>query len=442
MRIRLAPPRLFGRVALLIMAVAIVQFVATLLLYSQISRATVREDHARRVAELLEVSKRLDARDEDDLAEIMSTVHLQVWLTTTPAVSASSPGAATVIKTGVQGWEPTLAKSELHLDVERRGRREHLIGSMELEPGRWLNFRSMDLSRPWPIIASATLITLSLAALCIALAALALWQMGAPLRRMTEATRRVGEGQAVVLEEEGPSDLRNLARAFNQMQGRIAQILKDQTSGLIGLSHDLRTPLSRLRLSTDFIEPTDIRELVNENVCEMQDLIVSLQDFLNAQQLTDEPAEVRLTDLIKEASGPWSDKVSVQQPLSDRTVTYPLVLARALAPLIQNAVQYGGRAVLSVTNEGGTGPVIQIDDPGPGISEEHIPQLTQPFFRVDAARPRDTGGFGLGIPTAQRLLQRFGGELVFSRSDLGGLRVSVRPPSCLDAASSPAFAPR
>ena len=429
MRISLAPRRLFGRVALLIVGIALLQFAATIFLYERISRDSVREDHARRVAELLEVSERLHEAGELDLARIMSTQHLDVWLTPRPAVDGRpADSGVRQIAALVKGWEPNLAQSPLFMEVERRGARDHLIGSMRLSNGPWLNFRSTDLSSPWPIVAWASLITLVLTALCVLFATLALWQLGGPLRRLTQATNRIGEGSRVVIEEQGSTDLRNLSRAFNTMQERIARMLADQAKAFVAISHDLRTPLSRLKLSADFIEPNDMRELVHSNVAEMTAMIGSLQSFLEVEEEEDLPQEVELADIVREAGSAWGDRVRIQPQVEGATATtFPNVLRLALEPLIENAVQYGEVADVTIGRDR-AGPVITIRDQGPGLADEHLPALIEPFFRGDLARARNTPGFGLGIPRAHRLLQRFGGALSFSRGAGGGLEVAVRPP--------------
>lgn len=427
MQIRLAPRRLVGRVVLLVIGIAVVQFAVTILLYDRISRDSVREDHARRVAELLEVSERLADRSEPGLAAIMSTRHLHVWLTRRPAVARTSEHEAVgQITTLIRQWEPALATAPLRMVVEHGRGREHLLGSMQLRSGDWLNFRSYNLSSRWPIVASASLISLVTAGFCVLLALLTLRQLAAPLRRLTEATAHIGEGASVRLAEEGPSDLRDLAHAFNAMQERIARILSDQARSLVAISHDLRTPLSRLRMATDFLEPADMRDLVGDNVGEMNAMIESLQAFLAVQEVVDRPQRTDLSAILDQAAAPWRDRV-VLPPEPGVVVTYPDVLRRALEPLIENAIQYGGRARIALEGPAGA-PLIVIRDDGPGIDAAHFDNLVEPFFRVDAARARDTPGFGLGIPRAHRLLRRFGGDLSFRSGPEGGLEVVVQPP--------------
>lgn len=429
MRLSLAPRRLFGRVALLIVALAVGQFAVTILLFDRISRDSVREDHARRVAELLEVSERLAARDAPDIPAIMTTRHLQVWVTPVPAVAAASEQhAVRQIAALVREWEPELASAPLNMAVEGHGGRSHLIGSMRLRDGGWLNFRSTNLSSPWPIVASASLVSLLTLGLCVLVAALALRQLGAPLRRLAEATAHIGEGRQITVLEEGPSDLRHLGRAFNDMQARIARILLDRTKALVAISHDLRTPLARLKMAGDYIEPDDMRALVNDNAEEMHAMIGSLQSFLAVEEVVDRPERVVLAEVIGAAAAAWGERVRVRVPEGNAAiVTYPEVLRQALEPLIENAVRYGEQAIIAVEQSAGR-PVIVVCDQGTGIDPAHFPSLIEPFFRVDEARARNTPGFGLGIPRAHRLLQRFGGALSFRAGREGGLQVVVQPP--------------
>lgn len=428
MRLSLAPRRLFGRVALLIVALAVGQFAVTILLFDRISRDSVREDHARRVAELLEVSERLAERDQPELSAIMTTRHLQVWVTSAPAVIASADHhAVRQIAALVREWEPELASAPLNMAVEGQHGRSHLVGSMRLRGGAWLNFRSTNLSSPWPIVASASLASLLTLGLCVLVAALALRQLGAPLRRLAEATAHIGEGRQVTVVEEGPSDLRHLARAFNDMQARIARILLDRTKALVAISHDLRTPLARLRMAGDYIEPEDMRALVNDNAEEMHAMIGSLQSFLAVEEVVDGPERVVLAEVIAAAAAPWGERVRLPACGKIAVVTYPAVLRQVLEPLIENAVRYGEEGTVAV-EPSRKGPRIVICDRGPGIDPAHVPNLTEPFFRVDEARARNTPGFGLGIPRAHRLLQRFGGGLSFRAGQAGGLEVVVEPP--------------
>lgn len=429
MQVGLSPQRLIGRAMLVVLAVTLLQVAASILFYEAIDRQTIREDHARRVAELLVVSRRLDAGASLDIAKVMSTKHLDVSVASAPTISGAVAAEETdSIKRQIIEWEPELAVRPLSLAIDRVARgREHLIGSMQLDGGGWLNFRSRDISAGWPIALRAIIMTLALTLICLLACLYVLRLLGEPLRQLTEATRRVGEGRRVEFVEKGPADLRNLSRSFNEMQERIALILADQAKAFEAISHDLRTPISRLKVASDFVEPQDIKEIVDGSTAEMDAMLTSLLGFLRAQNMTSEPEQFDLALEVRGLLAPWKDVISFEGPESAPVFTYREPLNLALRPLMENAVQYGGKVDVRIERRGDEWQV-RIKDNGPGIPDDCMDQILDPFFRVDEARARDTSGFGLGIPTAHRLLQRFGGQLDFRNDPSGGLQVTVGVP--------------
>lgn len=429
MQVGLSPQRLIGRAMLVVLAVTLLQVAASILFYEAIDRQTIREDHARRVAELLVVSRRLDAQDSLDVAKVMSTKHLDVAVASAPTIGGAGRAEETdSIKRQIIEWEPELAVPPLSLAIDRApGGREHLIGSMQLDDGDWLNFRSHDISAGWPIALRAIIMTLALTLICLLACLYVLRLLGEPLRQLTEATRRVGEGRRVEFVEKGPADLRNLSRSFNEMQERIALILADQAKAFEAISHDLRTPISRLKVASDFVEPQDIKEIVDGSTAEMDAMLTSLLGFLRAQNMTSEPEKFDLALEVRGLLAPWKGVISLESPDQAPVFTYREPLNLALRPLIENAVQYGGKVDVRVDRQGDEWQV-HIKDNGPGIPDDCMDQILDPFFRVDEARARDTAGFGLGIPTAHRLLQRFGGKLDFRNDPSGGLHVTVSVP--------------
>ncbi|PSJ37304.1 ATP-binding protein [Allosphingosinicella deserti] len=426
------PPRLFGRVALVILVLALLQVSASLLFYRLIDRHTARADHARRAAELLVVSHRLDLAGREHVSQLMTTRHLTVSVNSEPLVPHGVAGVEE-IREEILSWEPELGRRALNLDTQRSGGREHLVGSMQLSERKWLNFRSANLSARWPIAAKAATITLLLTLVCLVAVLYTLRLMGAPLRRLAEATERIGEGARVSFAEHGPRDVRNLSRAFNQMQERLARLVSDQASAFEAISHDLRTPLSRIKIAADFIEPEDIRDLVADSSDEMESMLSSLQRFLRAQQVTAEPGPIALGELAEALRQRWGDALEVDAPRAT-IMSYSEPLTMALDSLIENALQYGGRATLSFRHDA-DGWMAELRDFGPGIPASHLVDVLTPFFRLDAARARNTGGFGLGIPTAHRLLLRFGGSLDFDNHGDGGLVARVRLPITRGSAS-------
>lgn len=425
--------RLSVYAAALIAAIGLVQLVASISFYREIDESTLREDHARRVAELLVVSERVYRLDPARLPQVMTSRHLEVSLAAAPSVAEQgmSPELS-ALRQQIVRWEPGLARSPLHLGIVRaeRGRRD-FVGSMQLADGRWLNFESRDISSMWPIALRATWMTLVTALICLAAAMVALRVLTHPLRRLSQAARAIGGGRRVAIRESGPTDLRNLAHAMNEMQDRIAHLVEDQARSFEAIGHDLRTPLARQKIVADLVEDAELSAILAGSIDEMEALLDSLQLFLRAQHLRAEPSAVDLRALIEAIVEPLGSCVFLAGPDCAVAETYREPVHLALAALVENACKYGARATVTIAQNRADW-MVTIEDDGPGIPDRHFADVLEPFFRLDEARGRTTKGFGLGIPTAHRLLTRFGGSLSFARGAQGGLVVTIRiPPAVL-----------
>lgn len=428
--------RLAIRAATLLLVLAAVQAVASLAFYDVIDKETLREDHARRVAELLVVSNRLHELTPNAIGTTMSTSHLEVALGDSPqAIPGREEEGVEEIRGYILRWEPDLGQQRIMLGLEpSRFGYGNLVGAMQLSDGHWLNFRSRDVTSGWPIALRATVLTLITAVVGFALALWSLRVITRPLRELTDAADAIGKGQVVPVRESGPDDLRSLARSMNTMQARIAAMLEDQARSFEAISHDLRTPLSRVTIASDLIDDDEIAGLVRDATHEMEAMLMSLQQYLRAQHLAAEPVAMDLglavTDL---ALGTFQGKVTVEVSPGAVVRTWREPLLMALRPLMENAVHYAGSAQVAVRPDSEGRWTIAIADHGPGIPEDQFEHILAPFYRIDEARTRDTAGFGLGIPTAHRLLQRFGGDLAFAQADGGGLLVTVTVPVAPDA---------
>lgn len=425
---RLSRPRLSVYAAALVLAIGTIQLVASLLFYQAIDRQTLRQDHARRVAELLVVSLRVYELDAAMTATVTTSRHLEVAVSAVPVVPRP-PASEELRQIGRQivGWEPSLATRSLHLEIKPNRARRDLVGSMRLADGRWLNFRSRDISSMWPIALRAGWMTAVTTLACLILGLLALRLMLRPLRTLSQAAEVIGHGGRVAIRETGPADLSNLARAMNEMQERIARLLEDQARSFEAISHDLRTPLSRQKLAAELISDPEIGGIVKDSTDEMEAMLGSLQQFLRAQHLVAEPERFDLIALLRSAADSCDGEVRMEErrPVLVRSYREPLLLA--LQALFDNACRYGQTAEVQVEAERRDW-FVTIRDRGPGIPTEHYGDVLSPFFRMDEARGRTTSGFGLGIPTAHRLLRRFGGDLSFANAHDGGLVVRVKIP--------------
>lgn len=422
-------PRLAVQAASLLLLLGLVQLGGSIAFYQAIDRQTLREDHARRIAELLVVSDRLHRLDARRTAGVMSTRHLDARVDAVPAVPRMGQGRTLQLIAGqVVHWEPGLATRPLHLAfADKRGGGRDLVGSIRLADGQWLNFRSRDFGAMWPIALRATILTFFTALACLAVGLLLLRLLTRPLRRLALAADAIGHGQRVEIDERGPEDLQNLAHAMNVMQERIARLLEDQARSFEAISHDLRTPLARQRVAVDLIDDREISEIVAGSIDEMEGLLASLQGYLRAQHLASEAEAVDLAALTGALAAPYAGRVHVLGPETAIATTYAEPVRLALAALVENAVRYGGEADVRIGRMSGAWE-IEVEDSGPGIPAAHFEDVLTPFFRLDEARSRDTPGFGLGIPTAHRLMMRFGGKLSFVERAEGGLRATLTIP--------------
>lgn len=428
---RIWPQGLVGRSMLVVAAILLLQLAVSLFFYARIDREALNEDHARRVAELLVVGRRVhaDGAAGRDAGRIMTTRYLDAAVVErAPRPTAGADTEAVGIRDAIVRWEPELARAELSLWRERNGAGGHdLAGAVRLDDGRWLSFRSRDFARGWPMALRVALMTVLFAGFGLAFAAFVLSQLGRPLRALAAAARAFGHGPHAPVSVEGSAELRDVGRAFNEMQDRISGLIEDQARSMEAISHDLRTPLSRLRLAADYIEPQDIRGLVAGDVDELDQMLSSLSAWLRAQHEGSVAEEVDLAEIARTAAACFGAEASYRGPARLPFVTHRRPLEEALKRLVDNAVRFGGGA--EVTLDAATpAPRILVRDRGPGMAPEDLAQIYEPFFRADAARARDTTGFGLGVPTAARLLTRFGGGLQIANASDQGLLATVTPP--------------
>ncbi|OYQ37302.1 two-component sensor histidine kinase [Niveispirillum lacus] len=267
------------------------------------------------------------------------------------------------------------------------------------------------------------------AAVAILLSAWVLGFTTRPLRRFAAAANRLGiDMNAPSLDEAGPREVRLAAAAFNKMQRRLRAFVEDRTRMLAAVSHDLRTPLTRLRLRAEFIDDDVVRDKMLEDLSEMEAMIGSTLAFARDEAAKEaiQPLELnallaRLGEDMRDAGKPVG---VIPAPFSIPIAGRRMALRRALGNLMENAVKYGQTAqvALAMTGENVT---ITIDDNGPGIPEMEFENVFRPFFRLEASRSRDTGGTGLGLSVANDIVRAHGGEIRLANRSEGGLRVTV-----------------
>lgn len=303
--------------------------------------------------------------------------------------------------------------------------------SIQLADGQWVNFSSAvpESDSFW-----STASVFSLLSMTAAVILLSIWvvrRLTNPLRAFAAAAERLGKDvQAPPLPNTGPVEVRRAAQAFNGMQDRLRRFVENRTSMLAAISHDLRTPLTRLRLRAELVEVEENRTKMLAALDDMEAMISSTLAFARQDAECEETRTVDISALLESICDDMADtgaSVELDTPDKVRLNCRPTAMKRAFVNLIDNAVKYGGNARIQL-GIGGEALSVTIEDDGPGIEADKLEQVFQPFFRVEPSRNPETGGAGLGLSVAQTIIHAHGGEIFLANRVPRGLKVTIRLP--------------
>ncbi|MCR9194992.1 MAG: ATP-binding protein [Hyphomonas sp.] len=304
--------------------------------------------------------------------------------------------------------------------------------SIALGSDGWLNvgtrFQRPPLQWHWPT-------ALSFGLTAALLLAAAFWFMLArltgPLSRLAGAADRLGRGEQVAeLAPAGPSEVQELTEAFNRMQARLTRFVSDRTRLLAALGHDLRSPLTAMRVRAEMVDDEETRERLIATIGEMQQMVDETLAFArgmaNAEAYETHDLSSFLSELCDDLIETGQD-VELKTKPDIWTRLRPTALRRALRNVIDNAVRYGGHARISLSPHGNNAHVIVSDD-GPGIPDEDVERVFDPFVRLETSRSRETGGAGLGLAIARTIIQGHGGDIELANRSEGGLIATISLP--------------
>lgn len=321
-------------------------------------------------------------------------------------------------------------------DVHRRhhgsplGRPMELSLSVELSDGRWLEVETMfhrpPLQVAWPSFVAMVL----MAGATVAIVMWAVHRISRPMKALTLAAERLGRGDdPVTIPLGGPSELRKVTAAFNVMQERLTRHVRERTQMLAALGHDLRSPLTAMRLRLEMVADQETRERLSSTVDEMQTMVETTLAFAKGIAADEPSTDVDLRKLIVEiiSDAAQQERIFLSPGASPFVVGKLTALKRALRNIIENAVTYGGQAHVKVERSENA-VQITVRDEGTGLSEEDMERVFDPYFRVETSRNRDTGGIGLGLSIAQAVILAHGGEISMQNHSNGGLIVRVLIP--------------
>ena len=309
---------------------------------------------------------------------------------------------------------------------------ERLTLAAEYEPGKWVVTQARSGDRParfggWLIGQTLILYVIVLLPL--------LWigsRLARPLKQLTGSAQQFARtGAADAVDERGLGDVRDLTMAFNAMRSRIIAMLDEKDRMLGAIGHDLRTPLASLRVRAESVEDDAERARMSETIDEMNRM---LEDILSLARAGRSTESVQKVDLAALADAVVEDFLELESPVdmteSDRAVAFvrPQQIRRALRNLIENAIVYGERAHVSVVREAGSIRLVVADD-GPGIAEDRMEEMLEPFTRLEGSRNRETGGAGLGLALVRAIMAEHQGELRLTNRAEGGLEASLVLPA-------------
>lgn len=433
---RLLPQTLLWRTFLLIAVLMILAVAAWAAIFNSLEREPRARQLAQMVVSVVNLTRSALVTGQPDkrrelLLELSDREGIRIYPAEDNEVVAPLPARS-------QFLQLVAAEVRRQLGADTR-----MTRNRDGEAGFWVSFRIDGGDEYWLMLPRERVerniplqwLGWGAAALLLALAGayLIMFRVTRPLKALAGAAHDIGLGRRPApLAESGPGEIRSVTHAFNQMSSDLARLDEDRALILAGISHDLRTPLTRLRLAAEMAADEATRESVGADIDEMDKIIGQFLDF--ARDTEGEPAEpTDLNAVIAHVAAPLQRQgVRIDLRLAELPpfMLRPLALLRLAGNLINNAVRHGGEAnaIEVATRREGTNVVLDVMDRGPGIPQEEIERLKQPFTRLDAARTGASGA-GLGLAIVDRVAKGHGGRFDLLPREGGGLIARVTLPA-------------
>ena len=299
-----------------------------------------------------------------------------------------------------------------------------MLLSVQLQNGAWINARLLvPRPNPWVMVRPAIATLLTYLIILIAMIWIAA-RIVRPLRDLTAAAESLQKGsEAPQVEPRGPDDLQRALVAFNAMSARVRAMLDEKDRMLGAIGHDLRTPLASLRIRAESVEPDEERQRMIATIEEITAMLDDTLALARSGRAVEQPRPVdldALVDAVVEEFRVLGNQVEMVSEGRHSALIQPNLLRRAVRNLIENGVDYGGGARVAVRPAGDM-LAIEIEDDGPGIPEDEIARVFEPFYRLEPSRSRETGGAGLGLTLARAAAAAHNGRLELENRLEGGL---------------------
>ncbi|HYW93522.1 MAG TPA: ATP-binding protein [Gammaproteobacteria bacterium] len=445
---RLLPRSLFGRLTLILVAgLVVAQLLSLGLTLRERSRLLHRFDSqrwAQHMADTVRLVEALPPGERGRVTRVVSRPHLRVVLrqqryprSRGQPLSREMSGLSQALHDAlgsrlasvmrVPADAPGLPPGRRHRDPDQR----LFLTQVRLRDGQWLMF----LFRPPPLLPGHPMrLLVSSGALLIALLVLGIvavrW-VTRPLRVLADAAEALGRDiDRAPLPETGPAEMRHAVHAFNQMQQRLRESLELRNRFLAAVSHELKTPLTRLRLRVEMLTDEAARSRFGRDLDDMESMITASLDFVRGAY-SQEPARpidvLALVESVVEDESSVGHRVDVSGTPAARYSGRPQALRRCLENLVSNAIKYGGAAHIRIEDDPGA-LVLRVRDEGPGMPPSELDRVFEPFYRLEASRSRDWGGTGLGLGIARNIAEIHGGMLELHNRPGGGLEAVLTLP--------------
>lgn len=312
-----------------------------------------------------------------------------------------------------------------------------IVIGLRLPDGPWLRVEAMlPPLRPWH---SSTFL-LAFVLMTVVAAGLTWWavrRLTAPVRTLAVAAERLGRDvNAPPLPEDGPEEVATAAAAFNLMAERIRRFVQDRTEMLTAIGHDLRTPITRLKLRAEFVEDEELQRKMLSDLADLEAMVSATLAFGRDAKTSEQVSAIDLAELARtvldeagDAAPHAADRIAYEGPAHLTVQVRPLAMKRALANLVANAVNYGGSARVTLVPPDAGMVRLDVEDEGPGIPPGELDRVFEPFHRVEGSRNRETGGTGLGLPIARNILRAHGGDITLANRPMGGVRATMLLPA-------------
>ncbi len=314
-----------------------------------------------------------------------------------------------------------------------------ILTQVRLQDGTWASFDTQLPQQaenlPWRLLLTLAI----LLAAVLVLSYIAVRWVTRPLNVLASAADELGRDiNRPPLPESGPIEVSRAARAFNTMQARLIEFLDERTRLLTAMSHDLKTPLTRMRLRTELLENDSLREKFEKDLVEMETMVTQTLEFMRglSQREPEQPIDVMaLLESLQADNEAMGRTVTIGGRVTHPLLAEPQLLKRCISNLVDNATVYGQCAEIHV-EEDSRGLTIRVRDHGPGISDSELEKVFEPFYRLEGSRNRETGGTGLGLSIARSIARAHGGDVRLRNHENGGLEAILTLPSRVARASS------